>query len=47
MIMGEHDHMNAHLHEDGTIGYWEPCDDYCKEESAEARSATSQEGQHG
>ena len=33
--MSDVDHMNAHLHADGTIGYWHPCDEYCKEEAQE------------
>jgi hypothetical protein len=27
----KHDHMNAHLHADGTTGYYDRCNDYCKE----------------
>lgn len=35
--MGELDHMNAHLHSDGSIGYWYPCDAYCRGEAAQKR----------
>ena len=30
------DHMNAHLHGDGSIGYCCPCNNYCKEAAAKA-----------
>lgn len=32
--MSNLDHMNAHLHADGSVGYWHPCDTYCKDEAA-------------
>jgi hypothetical protein len=33
-----HDHMNAHSHADGTTGYYEHCDDYCKQDAAQRKT---------